>query len=346
MRRVFVIPFLIMGFFIILITSCNNDNPVNQSQGIQILDSNVFDWKFDTVHISFVKDFFVGDSNKIFIPGGLSFVYINGESIQNMDYNDPDFYAFCVNGTDMNNVFIGGSSRSLNKPLLKKWNGAGIEDIPMPNDTSLRISRIDVSSANDVWMSTSRNIIYRYLNNAIIKYTLDSSLDYGTIYVDEDGNVYAQFLDYLSSGSRTSMIMYKFKNDGWAKICKDDFDDNSEMTYFMGFCNRKMLRSGKSSIYYFTGNNWEKYVNFGNDINPLWNAGGTGPQNILFEGEEKYQSCVFYYNGNQIFRIPSIVLNSSNHTGIQQAYGRFYITCENSLYGNFMAIGKLRTSKN
>ena len=164
MKVVYLIPLMLISFSLMQMTACNNDeNPVVPIISIPILDSNVFDWEIDTLYTNTSRDFFVADTSNIFIAGNPYSVYKSGNSIRYINHQDNDFFAFCVNGTDINNVYIGGGAYYSQRTKLKRWNGISIEDINLPIDSIGRIDRIETISANDIWLSTAKNIIYHYI---------------------------------------------------------------------------------------------------------------------------------------------------------------------------------------
>ncbi|MCX6164309.1 MAG: hypothetical protein NTU73_05520, partial [Ignavibacteriae bacterium] len=123
--------------------SCNkDDNPIKPTPPSDlIIDSNFFDWKIDTIGGTLGGlDFYVADTNKIFIPGSLFGIFINNGTIIRINYlsSEQYFQAYCVNGTNENNVYFGGCKNTPNGkayPRLKKWDGSSITNIPLPEDT-------------------------------------------------------------------------------------------------------------------------------------------------------------------------------------------------------------------
>lgn len=251
-----------------LFSSCSEDNPIVHSNDPVIVDSNYFNWKFDTLQIMPSFGMYIADTNNIFIPGNHYMMYINNNSVKYKSYNDNDFAGWCIAGTDNNNVYIGGSSITLNRSKLKMWDGTVIRDIAMPIDTSTKIFSIEAVSSNDIWIATHKPIVYRYLNQSFTTYkfdSIDSNLTTGIIYKDKSGDLFVHFLKY-SSGGYDYVYMFKFNNGSWVQVSIDSLSQNSRLQTFSGFSDNKMLYSGRSGLYYFTGSSWEKYINTPNSL--------------------------------------------------------------------------------
>ncbi len=323
--------------------SCDKENPViPPSTNPLIVDSNFFDWHFDTLQISPMFGMYIADTNKVIIPGNHYSTYINNGSIQYISHNDNDFEGWCVNGTDINNVYIGGASISQYRTKLKRWNGVGIEDIAMPIDTSCRIISIETISENDIWISTNKSIIYHYSNQFFTTYRLDSELVDGLIYKDNIGGLYAALVKIFYGLNSHMLYMFKFENNSWIEVCKDSVSENSELQIFIGFSESKMLRSGKTGIYYFNGNKWEKYVNLGNTLRPYL-ACGSSAENIMFRADEGNQSYLFHYDGNRLYRNSDLMFPDPSFMSMQYKFGRFYVTINEDWMGySYLGIAKFK----
>lgn len=338
----FVISLLFSGVFV----SCSENNPINNDNDPSIVDSNLFVWKFDTLQIRPSLGMYIADTNKIFIPGNHYSVYINNGSIQYISHNDNDFAGWSITGTDVNNVYIGGSSISQNRSKLKKWNGSAIEDIPMPIDTSNDIYSMEAVSPNDIWIATDKPIVYRYYNQIFYTYRFnnyDTNLVTGIIFKDKSGEIFTHFLKY-ASGENDYVYMFKFENESWVQISKDPIEGKNELQTFIGFSDNKMLYSGKNAIYYFTGNKWEKYINLNSKLSgSLWGC-GKNETSILFQAEENnFQTYNFYYDGNHFYRIPNNVFPCQGYMGMQYKFGRFYVSLEEDWMGNsFLGTAKFK----
>lgn len=343
-KSIFSVPIIVI-FFCLIISLCsceNDDNPIKPSNDPVIIDSNLFDWHFDTIYTIPGSNMYIADTNKIFLPGYPYSVYFNNGSIQYINHNDNDFGAECANGTNVNNVYIGGTSISNYRSILKKWNGNGIENIIMPIDTSNKITRIEIISENNIWISTLRNIIYHYSNQTFTTYRLDSGLIAGIVFKDNNQNLFAQFGKF-STGEYDYIYMFKLLNSSWVLILKDSINENTEIGDFIGFSEGYILRSGKSSIYYFNGNIWEKYINLGNNLRPFIAAGGESRTNMMFRASiNSSQDYIFYYNGMMIYRTPSYFLPYPNVREICFKFDRFYLSINHNEFINYLGMAKLK----
>jgi hypothetical protein len=327
----FVITLLCLGLF----SSCSENNPIIHTNDPVIADSNYFDWKFDTLQVMVASGMYIADTNNIFIPTYHNYmININNGTVKYKNYNDNDFAGWCIAGTSNNNVYIGGSSISLNRSKLKMWNGSVIKDIIMPIDTSTYIARIEAISENELWISTTKNIIYHYLNNSFTTYRLDSELEGGVIYKDNYGGVFALLGKNFQGTYDYLFYMFKFENNSWVEISKDSVSANSEMQDYIGFSDNKMLRSGKTGLYCFTGSSWEKYVNLPNSLSGILRCWGRDAGSLLFQADEDRQSYFFYYDGKQFYRLSNNIFPYLGLESLQYKFGRYYITTGEDFLGN------------
>ncbi len=220
------ISVLLLILISLMLSACekeNKNNPVTPPETL-IIDSNLFDWKIDIMYNHIPLDLYIADTNQIIIPSNPYSVYWNNGKINYINHNDNDFSANCADGTDINNVYIGGETISDRKPKLKRWNGSTIEDIPLPADTSNEICSIISISENDVWMSTLRNIIYHYQNGLFTKYKLDSINTNGQmggmLFKDNFNSLFA-LATIRKAGNYYSYYIYKYYNNSWKYICED-----------------------------------------------------------------------------------------------------------------------------
>ena len=315
---------LILLFPLLLISSCSEEEiPVNPPQNNPLIyDSSYFEWDYDTIHVSPQINFFIADTNKIFIPQGIYLAYLNNGVTTYINIGDPDFRGFCANGTDINNVYIGGVNSIHLSSSLKRWDGVFIKDIAMPVDTATFIRSIEIISPNEIWLSTNENIIYHYLNNNFVSYRFDENLKAGYVYKDNSGNLYSRFYDPIP-GDYDYLYMYKFENNKWELVCKDSANRQTGIGYVIGFSDKKMLRSGIDGIYCFNGFGWSKYIHLGNIIKPHI-AAGENERNILIHAEYINDDYRFYFDGNHIYRLPNKDMPYVAINTMQFKYNRFY----------------------
>ncbi len=338
------LAYFIYIFIIIIVTSsCNKENPVNISNVPAIADSNVFNWKFDTLYMNPTGDCFIADTNNIIIPGIPNSVYIKNGVITYINHNYNEFVCYCANGTDINNVYFGGINGVTSKPKLKKWKPGGIVDIPVPDSISTCIQNIVCNSENDIWMSTTKNIIFHYSNQSFEIYKLETGYEAGIVFKYSFNNLYSQYIKFITNESYY-VTVFKFENNSWIQICKDSINTNTEMGDFIGFSDGKILRRGKTGIYYFTGNNWEKYANFGSIIDYIFCAGGNTPQNIMFSGYFNHvQGGLFFFNGNTLFKTPYNKLPYNvSYRNINYNFDKYYITTSDASFENYLLTAKLK----
>ncbi|MCX6164948.1 MAG: hypothetical protein NTU73_08855 [Ignavibacteriae bacterium] len=334
---------LFLVTLVISISSCNKDNPVNISNGSVIVDSNVFNWKIDTLYMNPTGDCYIADTNNIIIPGVPNSVFINNGVVTYINHNYNEFVCYCVNGTDINNVYLGGINGVTSKPKLKKWNPGGIVDIPVPDSISACIQNIVCNSENDIWMSTTKNIIFHYFNQSFEIYRLESGYEAGVVFKNASNSIYSEYIKFITNDSYY-VTVFKFENNSWVQVCKDSIDSNTEMGDYIGFSEDKILRRGKTGIYYFTGNNWEKYANFGSRIDYIYCAGGNAPQNIMFSGYFNHvQGGLFFFNGDKLFKTPYNKLPYNvSYRNINYKFDKYYITTSDASFENYLLTAKLK----
>ncbi len=334
--------FFVLIIFALVITACENDSPVISNNNPKIIDSIYFDWRFDTMLITPMSDIYIADTNQVFIPGLEYSVFYNNGVVRYINHHDPYFANRCVNGTNTKNVYFGGISVDNSSPKLKHWDGNEIKDIPIPNDKTV-ITRIEPKSDNDIWLSTNKNILYRYFNQSISSYRLDSGLTYGIVFMDNNNELFAHFVKY-TSGTYNYLYIFKFDNNSWSQISKDSINEYTDLHNYIGFSDKYLLYSGKNRIHYFDGMKWDNYINTA-AIFPIFNAGGGGKNNIMFRGTHKLNDYIFYYDGEAIYKMSYFLFPYMAIESIQYKYGKYYMTTGVDWMGNsYLGIAKFKKS--
>jgi hypothetical protein len=342
--RYFVLLLIIFAYSVSFY-SCTKENPTT-SNGPLIVDSNIFFWHVDTLHMIPTGDFYIADTNNIFVPGEPYALYKKDGIISYIDYKDNSFGCTCVSGSNINNVYFGGIDKSTSKSKLKKWNGNTIMDIPIPFDTMTYIGNIFAISDNDVWMITIRtrinSYILHYVNGSFDIKRLDSDLSGGVFFTDNNGSLFLLAGKPMPDNNYGIYIL-KLENNNWKVVCNDYINNSSEMGDYIGFSGDKILRGGSSGIYYFTGNNWDKFIGTGNNIAPRFNAAGDSPQNIMFIGLfNEVQTLIFYYDGNIIYKLPYPANIYANYSYMKYQSGIFYLTTFEGGSPNYLVTAKLK----
>jgi hypothetical protein len=335
-KSIFSVPvYIVILYLVVSLISCDKENPIvpPPPSNPLVIDSNFFDWHIDTARgtlggLQF--GMYIADTNRIFISGTIYGIFFDNGTLRKIKYldNDPNFKAYCVNGTNVNNVYFGGAADDgTQKSKLKIWNGNYIKDIDLPDDSSARILSIEVISDNDIWMSTDHNVIYHYNTLPVTSYKLETGLKSGMIQKDNYGNLFAYYIKNLPEMNNLFYI-FKYENNNWIQIYKDSTFPGSELTIGRSFVNNQCIRKGLTGYYYFTGNNWQKFLNLGGLIYGHA-CGGKSFDNILLNGfEEGVGLGVFYYDGKQIYRQPYYYLPEPAVFDIQYKFGRYYLLME------------------
>lgn len=300
-----------------------------------ITDSSFFDWKIKTAYgsLSLPYQFYVADTNKVFVAGNTYGIFFDNETVKQIRYHDlyPQFEANCVNGTSPNNVYFAGSAGGLTRRShMVHWSGSSITGIEFPDDSSIVIGNIEIVSENDIWMSTRRNIIYRYYNSQVYSYKIDSGFTNGRVFLDGNGELMASYYRPIyGCPSDCSFIcnLYRFENGNWNVITSDTSDySSSELQPEIGKINSGIIRTGKTGVYYRSGNSWQKFINTGGLIN-LRSIAGENRSNVLMYGpEDGVGNSTFYFDGSKIYRQPDNSYPQPVIYSMQYKFGRYYMT--------------------
>lgn len=321
----------------VTIYSCYDNSVVTTPPPTEplITDSSFFNWKIKTAYgsLSLPYQFYVADTNKVFVAGNTYGIFFDNETVKQIRYHDlyPQFEANCVNGTSPNNVYFAGSAGGLTRRShMVHWNGSSITGIEFPDDSSIVIGNIEIVSENDMWMSTDHNIIYRYYNSKVSSYKLDSGFFGGNISLDANGIMYASYRKILSGGPTSYVYLYhlyRLDNENWNIIEKDTlYYETSELDPGVGKINSEIIRTGKTGIYYRSGNSWQKFINTGGLIN-MRSIAGENRNNVLMYGIDDVEGlCTYYFNGTKIYRQPGNSYPEPSIYSIQFKYGRYYMT--------------------
>ncbi len=339
-------------FFIVIAISflninCNKDeNPVVPPVEPSITDSNFFNWQYIEINgVNIGGTMFVADTNKVFIVADICLLLYDNGVFHNIDYKDPDFFSNSIYGLDANNVFIGGGSLSTRSSKLKKWNGTNIIDIPIPIDSSIRILKIIPVSENELWISTSSNIIYHYINSNFTTYRLNDSYISNQLSFENSNTLYSFALKRYTDNYYTNNV-YEFRNDNWIKIYSDSITPFTELSYvIIGECNDKILRSGKTGIYTFSGTNWVKQISMYGEAIPE-TAGGNSFNNLLVSGNTVFNNSddwgrkIYYYDGKKLYRQKNHVFQEDQGVvgSIYYKFGRFYLSYFGDLFHYYFSI--------
>jgi|GEM_PF-6685149 hypothetical protein len=325
--------------------SCSKDNGVqpNPPEEPFIVDSNVFEWKEDTIWSSRLDKIYVVDTNDIFIEGYPHGIRIKSGIKSRINYNDNDFLSNCINGTNENNVYFGGAPYWNNislKSKLKKWNGTTVEDIPLPDDSSRGIHFLLPIADNDVWALSEFNIMYHITGTKVKTYKFMNGFRCVTIFMDNSGNLYAT-LDqpYGGIGQKYIRIIYKYDNspDKWNMI---NVDSAGYDFGIMEVCiaDKKIIGKSPTELCYFTESGWIPIHALGPQYHLVRGAGNSISNMVLLLYDETVNSAlvIFYFDGNIFYRQPPECSERWDTDYFGHKYNKFYyITLTEDLYSIF-----------
>lgn len=354
--------FLVCIFLVISLSSCS-ENPVVPEPpppSSEIIDSNFFDWEyFDVFGTNLGGPIYAIDTNDILMLGFPRSVRFRNRSIEFTDLGDPDFDPVSLNGIG-NTVYIGGTSMSTGKIMLKKLEGNSFSNIDIPFDTASQyIGFIYIYAENDIWLTTAHRYVYRYFNNVLTKY-----------FDNEDTRINDVFLDRSPSGQITAFLgvplafqhrfyTYKrFVNNDWEEVGRDSVSPSSALSSINGYGfspEGRVLRTGRNGIVYiYNDSEWSEYINtfgvfdFGRPDLTLGNSDG----NVLISGASFNFGTqawpVLYYSNNQLYYLSDhrVPFDNRRIFGVNYRNGRYSLVYSLiELFHSKFSIGIPKTKK-
>lgn len=223
MKKIISIPVYILVTVLcsMFVVSCSEDSPVTPiAEGPYQFDSARYDWSFDSIPGEFIT-FNAFDTSNIFLLGVQSLVQYNGESFIYHYYVDNSFYPLSMGSYDKNNIFIGGHDFSIANfgiPKLKKWNGVGFDDIPIPDSSNNfnSISSIFAIKNDEIWMGSAKGDLIHYNQGKFEFLRLDSTFYFTMFGKDEFGNYYSVAVKTVFDSLTINYLnIYKKVKDQW-----------------------------------------------------------------------------------------------------------------------------------
>lgn len=321
--------------------SCGDDTvtPPPPDPGIQVIDSNIFNWRFIPVPIKNFFDFYPIDTNKIYYVGDERVFFYNGNS--SVLIHNSSERATSISGVNENCVFFGGYVQKDNSPWLKKWNGNIAEDIKLPNDSDNSIMSIQAFSPNDVWICTIPGTIYHYFNNSITTYLLILN-PYVIKFFEKENSQY--FYCVVNNNNGSEHRIYRFNGNEWVLISTDINSDG----YKYSLVENTIFRNRVNFIDFFNGTSWQKKTETPGFI-PL-DIAGVSRDSFLCCGYKDLVGRMYFYNGRKWlyqsalpypeyeFYFAQVKLVFSNNT-----YFGFYVPTMD-INHNYILIGNIMTA--
>jgi len=301
----FVQLFIIL---VVFLSSCK-DSVVNPSSGVYIGPPR-FHWKIDTLTPT-TCDMLILDTNNYFTISN----YVNFGEVHHFkngistDYY-TNYYATSIDGTDENNIFIGGcgtiSSNYYNYPTLTKYSNGSFTNINTRCDTADGNLVTSVKNINNnVWGVTSRGEAFRYDGVNTTYFRIDTNFQSYMIANDIYKNVYIfmwqPVYDSLGIPKDAKIKILLYSNIGWTLIHEALNTANYDEDFYRGFDNRifckKMKNFDNLGTFDFSLGNFSLVFNenlYG--INGKF--GGISINNfiIVCPSNEDYKK-IYYWNG-------------------------------------------------
>lgn len=290
------------------LSSCN-DTPVT-SNPQTTFDSARYAW--EKIDIPYdVRDFCAVDTNHIYFfeyDGGSFITYINRQ-FTSLEFTEPDFRANCI-GAVNNMVYIGGRNDKTGKPMVQRWNGGALENIPIPDyNAAFSLFFAFPMSNGEIWFSSGfGGNILRIAGNNVYHHQLDSSFYYSVI-ANINGVIYANGSKNIEPEKTSNMMrIYKLQSGVWSIAKEQIFNSGGELDFFNPFINsienHMYGQWGIGNIYEFDGSNLNMVLTLPEMIINV-NAAGTGINEFTFPGwrDDFYgpgDGSVFNWNGNKM----------------------------------------------
>lgn len=330
-----VFPYIAVIMISMIIISCSKDNGVQPKppEDPIIVDSNVFEWKYDTIWTSRIGYIYAVDTNDIFISGYPYAIRIKSGVKSRINYNDNDFTCSCLKGIDENNVYFGGLPYYCNisyKSKLKKWNGTAVEDIPMPDDSSHGIHDLLPVADNDLWAICRSNLVYHVTGSDVKTYKLMGGFSGNHLFQDNNENIYASmYEDYGGLGEKYIKIIYKYDriSDRWNMVEVDSAG------YYFGIhevciLDKKLIGKSPTEFCYFTEQGWVPIKSLGPQYHPVGGAGNNINDMIFLAIDETLNSAhvIYYFDGNKYYRQSYEYAYTWGVRDFGNKYNKFYYT--------------------
>lgn len=344
-----VLLFLIFAFLSSsFITSCNNSPVTSNTE--TTFDSARYNWERIDIPYSNIRDFCVVDTNHIYfirLSNNQFITYIDRQ-FNSVSYTEENFNATCI-GNVNNMVYIGGDNIVNDKPMIQRWNGFALENVPVPDyGTDFNLTFAFPMSSGEIWFTGTSGKILRVSGNNVYHYEFDSTrfvINISSI----NGVIYAVTSKDTEQKNTSILRIYKFQSGTWSIAKEQTFSPGAELDFFSPFVNsienHMYGQWGIGNIYDYDGSNLNKVLTLPEMI-INWRIAGTGLNEFTFPGWRddfvaSGDGSVFNWNGNKM----SVELRYYQ-TGL--AYTTFYknnsylVLCmtNNPIEADFFYIGK------
>jgi hypothetical protein len=265
-------------------------------------------WQIDTINGIFCTDGWYIDSNKILINGGYCLIeYIDNVPIPY--YFPGSFGAYCLTGTDVNNVFIGGTHLEQNntyRACLKKWTGTSCEDYFLSDtaDKSTSFLNIFRRSNGELWLSSDKSKVYMFDGSSFHDYSFNSYYSIRSPFLkDEFDNLYFPGIVYYGSTGVDSALaeMHKYNGIGWDRIYRKMLYGGGIYFFFQNVGN-EIFGVGDNILYKFNGTDFVSVLTVGNIFLMLnGEVSATSLNCLMCKGYDfsSRRDCILNWNGER-----------------------------------------------
>jgi|WetSurMetagenome_2_1015567.scaffolds.fasta_scaffold04367_8 hypothetical protein len=306
-KSIYLIRLFLIIISLIILSSCKEDI-VNPSSGNYIGPPR-FHWKIDTLAPT-TCDMLILDTNNYFTIS--NYIYF-GEvhHFKNGIRTDyyTNFYATSLDGTDENNIYIGGcgtiGSNFYNYPTLTKFSNGSFTNINTGCDTAdeNKVTSIKIIN-NNIWGVTYRGEAFKYNGVNTTYYRIDTNYYSFLIANDIYNNVYMflyQRIDSAGLPIAGNIKVVKLNDNNWNVIYACKSTNSDHYNFYKGnekriFCARDNY-SGYIGTYDFSLGNFSFIVNDNSyDIHSN-RIGGNSFNNLLLICPTEEDWSFYHWNG-------------------------------------------------
>jgi hypothetical protein len=226
-RGVKVLAVIIAG---IILYSCSNENPVTTNNNPKF-DTSRFNWQSIEMKDS---DFGQGiwslwspDTSEVFMCTWNNFLihYKNGQ-FSEIQYG-PNIYMSSIDGLSPTEGYIIGIERLTDKdiPHIEKWNGSTFTNVPVNYsfENTFVVSRTFVKSSTEMWISSSKGLVYKFDGVNLTKFSLPDTIMYAGNFIYDENNRLRYLTSFFNTGIDTleRNYVYEFNGQNWTKVYQD-----------------------------------------------------------------------------------------------------------------------------
>lgn len=299
MKKKNIVLFVLL-LLIVLMYSCNSENPVDSEY--YNFDMPRFDWKMTEIpgisNGDFCTSIWSLDTNEVFLcnlSGNRIFHFKDGQ-INQINFGS-NIRISRITGLSKNEAYALGVEivNGKYKPHLEKWNGNSFVNIPLiyNSDDDFSPSQIYVKNSNEIWISSSKGLIYKFNGSNLIKYQQTDTLmlSMGIIYDEE--NQLRHLTAYFTPDTSVKWYIYDFDGNDWSKKYEDE---SIRYWRFYGIFKNSIYAHSENTIYKIQDNTLIPKVKTTKTL-LTYDVQGNKFENIMSFAERETGKGFYHWNG-------------------------------------------------